>query len=87
MITKSLLGDQEVVKSSGRHEQMWIVIHMCMETTLGISLYSYLNLKLAKTLWFAYYLLCLLFNKSENKRAVQVMPRRKVGPNNAYTCK
>jgi hypothetical protein len=33
-------GDQEVVKRSGRDEPMWIVIHMCMEAMLGISLYS-----------------------------------------------
>jgi hypothetical protein len=35
-------GDQEVVKRSGRDEAMWVVIHMCMEATLGIPLYSYL---------------------------------------------
>jgi hypothetical protein len=34
-----------------------------MEAMLGISLYSYLYLILAKTLCFSYYLLCLLFNK------------------------
>jgi hypothetical protein len=33
-----------------------------METTLGISLYSYLYLKLAK-IHFSYYLLSFLFNK------------------------
>jgi hypothetical protein len=32
---------------------------------LGISLYSYLYLKLAKTLCLSYYLLCFLFNKIE----------------------
>jgi hypothetical protein len=53
----------EVVKRSARDEQMWVVIHMCMETTLGISLYSYLYPKLAKTLCLSYYLLCFLFNK------------------------
>jgi hypothetical protein len=31
--------------------------------TLGISLYNYLYLKLAKMLFFPYYLLCFLFNK------------------------
>jgi hypothetical protein len=31
--------------------------------TLGISLYSYFYLKLAKTVCFSYYLLCFLFNK------------------------
>jgi hypothetical protein len=47
----------------GRDEPMWIAIHMCMEAMLGISLYSYLYLKLAKTLCLSYFLLCFLFNK------------------------
>jgi hypothetical protein len=34
-----------------------------MEAMLGISLDSYLYLKLAKTLYLSYYLLCFLFNK------------------------
>jgi hypothetical protein len=34
-----------------------------MEATLGISLYSYLYLKLAKTLCLSYYILSFLFNK------------------------
>jgi hypothetical protein len=55
--------DQEVVKRSSRNEPMWVVIHMCMEATLGISLYSYFYLKLAKMLWFSYYFFCFLFNK------------------------
>jgi hypothetical protein len=42
---------------------MWVAIHMCMEATLGVSLYTYLYLKLAKMLRFSYYLLCFLFNK------------------------
>jgi hypothetical protein len=32
-----------------------------MEATLGISLYSYLYLKITKTLCLSYYLLCFLF--------------------------
>jgi hypothetical protein len=40
-------GEQEVVKRSGRDEPIQVVIHMCMEATLEISLYSYLYLKLA----------------------------------------
>jgi hypothetical protein len=36
------------VKRSGREEPMWVVIYMCMEAMLGISLYSYLYFKLAK---------------------------------------
>jgi hypothetical protein len=34
-----------------------------MEAMLGIPLYSYLYLKLAKTLCFSYYLLCFLLSK------------------------
>jgi hypothetical protein len=55
--------EQEVVKSSGRNELMWVAIHMCMEVTLGISLYSYLYLKLAKTICLSYYLFYFLLNK------------------------
>jgi hypothetical protein len=40
---------------------------------LGISLYSYPYLKLAKTLYLPYYCLCLLFTKLE-KKAQQVLP-------------
>jgi hypothetical protein len=40
-----------------------------MEAMLGISLYSYLYLKLAKMLCVSYYLLCFLFNKSKKKSA------------------
>jgi hypothetical protein len=36
---------------------------MCMETVLGISLYSYLYVKVAKMLCLSYNLLCFLFNK------------------------
>jgi hypothetical protein len=35
------------VKESSRDEPMQVVIHMCMEAMLGISLYSYLYLKLS----------------------------------------
>jgi hypothetical protein len=45
-----------------------VVIHMYMEAMIGISLYSYLNLKLAKMLCLSYYLLCFLFNKIEEGR-------------------
>jgi hypothetical protein len=56
-------GNGEVVKRSGRHESTWVVTHLYMEAMLGISLYSYLYLKLAKMLCLSYYCLCLLFNK------------------------
>jgi hypothetical protein len=69
-------GDQEVVKRSGTDEPMWVVIHMCMEAMPGISLYTYLYLKLAKTLCLSYYRLCFLFNKTGEK-AEQVLPGSK----------
>jgi hypothetical protein len=34
-----------------------------MEAMVGVSLYNYLYLKLAKTICLSYYLLCFLFNK------------------------
>jgi hypothetical protein len=51
------------VKKTGRDELIQVVIHLCMEAMLGISLYSYLYLKLAKTLCLSYYHLCVLLNK------------------------
>jgi hypothetical protein len=66
-------GDQEVVKRSGRDEPMWVSIHMCMEAMLGISLYNYPCLKLAKML---YLILFYAFSspKLENKRVELVLP-------------
>jgi hypothetical protein len=63
-----------MVKSSGRDEPIQVVIHMCMEATLGISLYSYLYLKLAKC--YAFLIICYVFSstKSGNKRVEQVLP-------------
>jgi hypothetical protein len=60
-----------------------------MEAMLGISLHSYLYLKLAKMLCFPYYLLCFLFKKLE-KRVEQVLAGsegvgRKDGSNNVCT--
>jgi hypothetical protein len=55
-------GGQEVVKRCGRDELMWVAIHKYMETTPGTSLYSYVYLKLPKTLSFLLSL-CFLFNK------------------------
>jgi hypothetical protein len=59
--------DLEVVKRSGTDEPMPVVIHMCMKAMIGISLYSYLYLKVEKTLCLSYYCLCLLFNKIEEE--------------------
>jgi hypothetical protein len=58
--------DQELTKRSDRDEPMWVVIHMCMEATLGICLYSYLYLKLAKTLCLSYY--HFMFSLQQNQR-------------------
>jgi hypothetical protein len=60
------------------------------EETQGISLCSYLHLKLANMLCFSYYLF-FFPTKLVNKRAKQVLPRgggwEGGGPNNVYTCK
>jgi hypothetical protein len=58
-----LEGDWEVVKRSSRDEPIWVVTHTYIEEILGISLYSYLYLKLAKMLTLAYDCFCLLFNE------------------------
>jgi hypothetical protein len=60
-------GDLEVVKRSDRDESVRVAIHMCMEAMIGISWYSYIYLKLPKTLCLSYYCLCLLFNKVGEK--------------------
>jgi hypothetical protein len=60
-------GDEEVVKRSCRDEPMWVIIQVCIEAMLGISLYSYLYLKLPQMLCYSYYLLCFLFNKIREK--------------------
>jgi hypothetical protein len=41
---------------------MWVAKHKYMEAMVGISLYSSLYLKLAKTICLSYYFLCFLFN-------------------------
>jgi hypothetical protein len=66
-------------KQSGRDEPIWVVIHKCMETTLGISLYSYLYLKLAKCYVFLIVSYVFLSTKSENNKAEQVLPRSRGG--------
>jgi hypothetical protein len=59
------------VKRSGRDEPMWVPIHKCTEATPGISMYSYLYLKLAKTLCLSY---AFSSTKSENKKAEHDLP-------------
>jgi hypothetical protein len=85
-------SDQEVVKRSGSDEPVWVAIHKCMEAMLGISLYSYPYLKLAKMLCLSYYPLCFLFNKiGEEGRTCSAWKlggwgeRGRGGPNNVYT--
>jgi hypothetical protein len=56
-------SDWEVVKRSGRDEPIQVVIHMCMEAMLGISLYSCPYVKVAKMVHLSYHCLCLLLNK------------------------
>jgi hypothetical protein len=46
---------------------VWVAIHKCMAAILGISVYNYLYLKLAKMLCLSYYLLYFLFNKIEEE--------------------
>jgi hypothetical protein len=60
--------DQRVVKRTGKDEPMWVVIHICLEITQGISLYSYFYLKLEKIPCFSYYLLFSSSTKLENRR-------------------
>jgi hypothetical protein len=55
------------VKRSGRDEPIWVVIHICMETTQGVSLYSYL-ISNSKDAAFS-------STKSKNKKAEQVLSR------------
>jgi hypothetical protein len=62
------------VKRSGRDEPMGVIIHMCMEVTLEVSLHFYL--KLAKTLFFIIFYV-FSSRKSKNKRVEQVLPRSK----------
>jgi hypothetical protein len=72
-------GDLEAVNRSGRDEPMRVAIHKCMEATLGIFLYSYLYLKLAKMLCFCHYLLCFPFNKIREQEGRTVSTWKLVG--------
>jgi hypothetical protein len=63
--------------NSGRGQGEETAIKGSMETMLGISLYSYRYLKLAKILCLSYYFLCLLINKigEEGKTVSARKPR------------
>jgi hypothetical protein len=50
-----------------------------METTQGISLYSFVYLKLAKAPCFSYYLLCFSFNKIRQESGTSSAWRRDWG--------
>jgi hypothetical protein len=63
------------VKRTGRDEPIGVVIHIYMETTQGIALFSYLYLKLEKkhvSLFISY---VSSSTKLENRKAEQVLPR------------
>jgi hypothetical protein len=67
------------VKRSGRDESIQVVIHICMKVMLGISLYSYPYVTLAKALCLSHYCLCLLFNKiAEESRTCSSWGGKKV---------
>jgi hypothetical protein len=66
------------VKRSGRDEPIGVVIHLCMEAMLGISLYTHVYLKLTKMLCLSYYLNVFSSTKLE-KRAEQVLPGSECG--------
>jgi hypothetical protein len=65
---------------------MRVAVYMCMEATLGISLYSYLYFKLAKMICLFYYLLCFLFNKIGEQEGKTGCGWKGGGTNNVYTC-
>jgi hypothetical protein len=60
-------------------------------SNVGISLYSYLYLKLAKMLCLPYCLFCFLFNKIREQDSgtgsAQKLGPGASDPNNVYTCK
>jgi hypothetical protein len=73
--------DWEVMKRSGRDEPIWVVIHLCMEAMLGISLYSYLYLKLTSKNAMSF-ILYLMLPLQQNQRKGQnrfCLEGRKIG--------
>jgi hypothetical protein len=64
------------VKRPGRDKPIWVVIHMCMEAMLGISLYSHPYFKPAKMLVFLIIAYVFSLTKLE-KSAEQVLPGSK----------
>jgi hypothetical protein len=76
------------VKKSDTDEPMRIVIYMCIEEMLEISLYGYLYLKLAKMRCLSYYFLCFLLHKirEQKGRTGVVGGDEGVVPKNVCTC-
>jgi hypothetical protein len=67
------------VKRSGRDESIQVVIHMCREAMIGISLYSFPYLNWQKRC-LSYYTLRLLFNKiGEEGRTASAWKRGRWG--------
>jgi hypothetical protein len=61
------------VKKSGRDEPMWVVLHMCIEATLGISPVFISNYQNHYVFLITSYV--FFSTESESKRAEQVLPR------------
>jgi hypothetical protein len=55
------------VRRTGRYEPTEVLIHICMETTQGNSMCSYLYLGLAKMSWFSYYHLYVFYKIREQE--------------------
>jgi hypothetical protein len=66
-------GDQEVVKRSGRDESIRVLILLCMEAMLGISLYKCPYLNQQKR--FVFLIIAYVYSSTKlEKRAEQVLP-------------
>jgi hypothetical protein len=64
------------VKRSGRDESIQVVIHLCMDAMLGISLYSYSDLN--KQNLYVFLIIAYVFSSTKlEKRAEQVLPGSK----------
>jgi hypothetical protein len=61
------------VKRTRADEPVRVVIYICMETTQGNSLCSYLYLKLAKMSCFSFYLFSFYFYKVGEQSMEQVL--------------
>jgi hypothetical protein len=77
-------GDQEVVKRIGENEPIWSVTHICMVTTLGISLYE--SSKNAVFLIISYVFSSTKSEQEGRKGSAWKLGIREGDPNNVYTC-